>query len=145
MVTGDSAQNQDVLNTIDAIKLKGSGFPEIFSAPWRRNYASDPQKFWRCKNMLEVFYHRAKFRGARISPAAGAAKNVEFLTGSIARSATRQYLRYSEADFEVFHHAGATRCTDGGEIWHVPSSMPSFTPIGAACRPCVVKNLKIGL
>ena len=27
--------------------------------------------------MLEVFYHRAKFGGARISPAAGAAKNVE--------------------------------------------------------------------
>jgi len=29
-----------------------------------------------------------------------------------------RYLVYSEADFEVFHRAGATRCTDGGEIWH---------------------------
>ena len=29
--------------------------------------------------MLEVLYHRAKFDRARISPAAGAAKNVEFL------------------------------------------------------------------
>ena len=28
--------------------------------------------------MLEVLYHRAKFDGARISPAAVAAKNVEF-------------------------------------------------------------------
>ena len=28
--------------------------------------------------MLEVLYHRGKFGGARISPAAGAAKNVEF-------------------------------------------------------------------
>ena len=28
--------------------------------------------------MLEVLYHRAKFGGARISPAVGAAKNVEF-------------------------------------------------------------------
>ena len=28
--------------------------------------------------MLEVLYHRAKFGGARISPTAGAAKNVEF-------------------------------------------------------------------
>ena len=28
--------------------------------------------------MLEVRYHHAKFRGARISPAAGVAKNVEF-------------------------------------------------------------------
>jgi len=39
-------------------------------------------------------------------------------TGSIARSAKRRYLIYSEADFEVFLPAGATRCTDGGEIWH---------------------------
>ena len=29
-----------------------------------------------------------------------------------------QYLIYSEADFEVFRLAGATRCTDGGKIWH---------------------------
>ena len=28
------------------------------------------------------------------------------------------YLIYSEANFEVFLPAGATRCTDGGEIWH---------------------------
>ena len=28
--------------------------------------------------MLEVLYHYAKFGGARISPAAGVAKNVEF-------------------------------------------------------------------
>jgi len=28
--------------------------------------------------VLEVLYHRAKFGGARISPAAGVAKNVEF-------------------------------------------------------------------
>jgi len=29
-------------------------------------------------NVLEVIYHHAKFGGARISPAAGVAKNVEF-------------------------------------------------------------------
>jgi len=28
-----------------------------------------------------------------------------------------RYLVYSEADFEVFRPAGATRCTDEGEIW----------------------------
>jgi len=28
--------------------------------------------------VLEVLYHHAKFGGARISPAAGAAKNVQF-------------------------------------------------------------------
>jgi len=46
------------------------------------------------------------------------------------------YLSYSEADLGVFRPAGATRCTDGGEIWHrqpgeVPSSMSKFTIIGA--------------
>ena len=30
--------------------------------------------------MLEVLYHHAKFGGVRISPAAAAAKNVEFLS-----------------------------------------------------------------
>ena len=38
----------------------------------------DPQKFERCKNVLEVLYHHAKFGWARISSAAGVAKNVEF-------------------------------------------------------------------
>jgi len=59
------------------------------------------------------------------------------ITGSIARSASRRYLVYSEADFEVIRPAGATRCTDGGELWHggrVPSSVPNFTPIGATTR-----------
>ena len=37
--------------------------------------------------MLEILYHHAKFGGARISPAAGVAKNVEFgLTGCGLRS-----------------------------------------------------------
>jgi len=38
------------------------------------------------------------------------------ITGSIARSAKRRYLSYSEADFEVFRPKGVTSCTDGGEI-----------------------------
>jgi len=87
--------------------------------------------------VLEVLYQCGKFGGARISPAAGAAKNVEFfvclfVTGGIARSASRRYLIYSQADFEVFRPAGATRCTDGGEIWHGGgdhASVPNFTPL----------------
>ena len=55
-------------------------------------------------------------------------------TVSIARSAIRQYLVYSEADFEVFRPAGATRCADVGEMWQVPSSVPDLTPIGATTR-----------
>ena len=64
---------------------------------------------------------------------------ISLITGSIARSASRWYLMYSEADFEVFRPAGATRCTDGGEIGHgegdlVPSSVPNFIRIGARIR-----------
>jgi len=66
------------LRSYGGFKFTGSGYPQIFSAPQRRNHVSDPQKFSRCKNVLEVLYHHAKFGGARISPAAGAAKNVEF-------------------------------------------------------------------
>jgi len=57
--------------------------------------------------------------------------------GGIAQSARRRYLIYTEADFEVFRPAGATRCTDGGEIWHGgggPSSTPNFTPIDATVK-----------
>jgi len=49
------------------------------------------------------------------------------LYGSIARSASRRYLVYSDADFEVFRPAGATRCTDRGEIWHGGGDMPNVT------------------
>ena len=34
---------------------------------------------------------------------------LKFMTGSIARNTRRRYLIYSEADFEVFRPAGATR------------------------------------
>jgi len=43
--------------------------------------------------------------------------NDYFFAGSIARSAKRRYLSYSEADFEDFRPSGATRCTDWGESW----------------------------
>jgi len=39
-------------------------------------------------------------------------------------------------------------CTDGGEIWHGGGTFllcAKFHPIGAMCRPCGAKNLKIGL
>jgi len=55
------------------------------------------------------------------------------ITGSIARSATRQYLIYSEADFKDFLPTGATRCTDGGEIWR-PLLHAKFHPICATMR-----------
>ena len=45
-----------------------------------------------------------------------------------------RYLVYSETDFEVFRPAGATRCTDGGEIWRGPLLHAKFHPIGATTR-----------
>jgi len=50
-------------------------------------------------------------------------------SGSIARSAKRQYLSYSVGDFEFFRPIRATRYTDGGEIWHY-----KFHPISAMIR-----------
>jgi len=42
---------------------------------------------------------------------------IVIITGSIARIAKRRYKSNSEGDFAVFHPAGATRCSDGSEIW----------------------------
>jgi len=54
---------------------------------------------------------------------AAAAAAVTIFTGSIARSAKRRYISYSEGDFEVFRPAGAPCCTVGGEICKVHSSI----------------------
>jgi len=43
---------------------------------------------------------------------------IGLLPAALRAAQTCKYLIYSEADFEVFRPAGATRCTDGGEIWH---------------------------
>ena len=54
------------------------------------------------------------------------------ITGSIAGSASRRYLVYSEADFEVFRPAGATLCTDGVKFG--TGAVQNFTPIGATLK-----------
>ena len=59
----------------------------------------------------------------------GGQKRSVFLPAALRAAQTCRYLVYSEADFEVFCPAGATRCTDGDEIWHL-----NFTPIGATTR-----------
>jgi len=53
------------------------------------------------------------------------------ITGSIARSATRRYLIYSEADFKFFRPAEATSSTDGVKFGTEASAVPNLTPIGA--------------
>ena len=42
-----------------------------------------------------------------------------WLPAALREAQTCRYLVYAEANFEVFRPAGATRCTDGGEIWHL--------------------------
>jgi len=52
-------------------------------------------------NLLEVLYHHAKFAGARISPAAGVAKNVEILCLSVCLSVTLLNVRVCAPDFAM--------------------------------------------
>jgi len=60
----------------------------------------------------------------------------QFLPAALRAAQACRYLIYSEADFEIFCPAGATRCTNGGEIWHggPSSSVPNFTSISATTR-----------
>ena len=51
--------------------------------------------------MLEVLYHHAKFGGARISPAAGTAKNVEFFCLSVCLSVMLLNVRDCAPDFSM--------------------------------------------
>ena len=51
--------------------------------------------------MLEVLYHRAEFGGTRISPAAGAAKNVEFLSLSVCLFVTLLNVRVYARAFAI--------------------------------------------
>ena len=51
--------------------------------------------------MLEVLYHHAKFGGARISSAAGVAKNVEFFCLSVCLFVTLLYIRDCALDFAM--------------------------------------------
>ena len=53
------------------------------------------------KNMLAVLYHLAKFGRVRISPAAGAAKNVEFFCLSVCLFVTLLNVRVCAPDFAM--------------------------------------------
>ena len=51
--------------------------------------------------MLVVLYHHAKLGGARISPAAGVAKNVEFFCLSVCLSVMLLKVRVCAPDFAM--------------------------------------------
>jgi len=57
----------------------GDGFPTNFQHSIAMKVCIGPQKFSRCKNIVKVLYYLAKFGRTRTLPAAGVAKNVEFL------------------------------------------------------------------
>jgi len=65
----------------------------------------------------------------------------DFFTGSIARSAKRWYISYSEGDLKFFapqgRHVAPMGVKFGTEEYlarKVHSSVPNFTPIGATIR-----------
>ena len=66
-------------------KLRGSGFPQIFGAPSGETMHQTTKRFGGERTCSRSSYHHVKFGGARISPAAGVAKNVEFFL-SVCRS-----------------------------------------------------------
>ena len=57
---------------------RGQVIPKFSALRLAAKLCIRPQTFYMYKNMLEFLYHRAKCGGARISPATGAAKKVEF-------------------------------------------------------------------
>ena len=66
----------------------------------------------------------AKFRLDRFVLSSSGGKKRQFLPAALHAAQACWYLIYSESDFEVFRPAGATRCTDGGEIWHREGAPP---------------------
>jgi len=58
-------------------KLRGSGSPN-FQRPLAAKLCVRPQKFPRCKNVLEVLYHHAEFGGLGFHPPPGWPKTSSF-------------------------------------------------------------------
>jgi len=74
-----------------------------FSVPPSGETMRQTPKVLQVKNVLEVPYHPAKFGGARITPAAGVTKNVEFLSVClfVCLSVTLLNVRDSAPDFAM--------------------------------------------
>jgi len=97
---------------------------------------------------MDHLYHHAKFGGIRTMHVGVRGRNVVFFTlfvsifyrQDLPEGQLCRYCFYSRVDFRVFRPAGATCCTDQGEIWHggaehlyvlCASSVPNFTLIGS--------------
>jgi len=86
---------------------------EICWRVWAPQLISTGFASWQCYCMALWQWASAKLCGVeqRAPPIVGRAA-ITFGTGP------HSSLSYLEADIEVFRPAGATRCTNGGEIWH---------------------------
>ena len=67
-----------VLRSYMGFKLRGPVTPKFSAPPSGETVRQTPKSFGGT-NVLEVLYHRAKFGGAWISPAAGRPKKLSFL------------------------------------------------------------------
>jgi len=68
------------------------------------------------------------------------------VTGSIARSANLPVFSLVRGRFWGFSPAGATRCTDGGEIWHGGGSVPppcQISPPSVQRQGCRTPKIEI--
>ena len=80
----------------------------------------------------------------RCRPASRRALIVKTLLPAALRAAQIcRYLVYSEADFEVFRPAGATRCTDGGEIGHGGAPPCQISPPSVQRQGCRISKIEI--
>jgi len=71
----------DLLKSNGGLKLTGSGWvvtPKFSAPPSGETMRQTPKSIRGARTCSRVLYHHAKFGGAQISPAVGAAKNVEF-------------------------------------------------------------------
>ena len=72
-----------------------------------------------------------------------ATDGVLLLPAALRAAQTCRYFVYSEADFEVFHPAGATRCTDGGVKFGTGSPPPcQISPPSVQRQGCRTPKLK---
>ena len=97
-------------------KLIGLVTPKFSAPPSGETIQQTPKSFRDARTCSRSSITVPSLVGLGFHPPPGRPIKLSFVTGSIARSATRRYLIYSGADFEVFRPTGATRCTDWGEI-----------------------------
>jgi len=98
--------------------------------------------------VLEVLYHRAKFGGARISPAAGVAKNVRVFCLFVCLSVRLLNVRVCAPDFAM-NALKYTNDFDAVGLGKVCSCAPVFnfvrlSPIGDNTKCRSQKTAKIG-